>query len=188
VNAAAATNCFAFVLSAFVIAGVAQTIWFRSKHSKRLMQPLDFGCRLRGRRLFGDNKTVRGFVVFVPAVAGMFALNAWLWGASAPWDRSISGYAVVGGIAGLGFMLGELPNSFIKRQLGISSGQPASGAWRVVFTMVDRIDSILGMLIALSLCVSVPVQIWVAFLVIGPVIHLGFSALMFRVGVKVRAA
>jgi hypothetical protein len=86
--------CGWFLLLAFVIAGTAQTAWFASPASRRFAQPLDAGLTLRGRRLFGENKTRRGFLVMLPASAAGFALLAILAGDPAAlglWPLSISG-------------------------------------------------------------------------------------------------
>ena len=61
----------------------------------------------------------------VPAAAGAFALLAVLVadrGVAGLWNLSASSYAVLGAWPRLGFMAGELPNSFIKRQLDIPPG------------------------------------------------------------------
>jgi len=187
--------CALFVTVAFVLAGLAHAAWLRTALSRRLMMPLDGGLRLRGRRVFGDNKTVRGFVVLVPAAslvfAGLFAAIS----ASNPegltglWPLSIGGFAALGAWAGLGFMLGELPNSFVKRQLDIAPGRAPRGSPAIVVCfVVDRLDSILGMLLALSVVVPTPPLMWLYVLLIGPGIHLAFSALLYRLGVKARAA
>ena len=53
--------CGVFLLLAFTLAGLAQTAWFASPASRAFALPLDGGVRFRGRRLFGANKTIRGF-------------------------------------------------------------------------------------------------------------------------------
>ena len=184
-----------FLTVAFVFAGLAHSAWLRTRLSRRLMMPLDGGLRFRGRRLFGDNKTVRGFVVMIPAAAVAFAGLFAVLSVSNPgnaaelWPLTFGGYATLGALAGLGFMAGELPNSFVKRQLGIAPGSAPRGvpAAMVCFA-VDRVDSILGALIALSLVVPVPPTTWLYVLIVGPGIHLAFSALLYRLGVKARAA
>ena len=121
--------CAAFLIVALSGAGVAQTAWFKSRRSARLAIPLDGGRTLFGRPIFGPNKTWKGFAVMVPAsglsflVLSVLALRApamgqRLW-ALTPWQ-----YGGLGVIAGIGFMAGELPNSFVKRQLGIPPGEP----------------------------------------------------------------
>jgi CDP-diglyceride synthetase len=184
-----------FIVVAFVIAGFAHSAWLRSRWSSRLMTPVDGGRRVRGRRIFGDNKTVRGFVVMVPAAAVAFwALSSVLSIVSPSvsetlWPVPPARYLALGAWAGFGFMAGELPNSFVKRQLDIAPGQPArSRIGAVVSFVVDRLDSILGMLIAISLAAPTPWKTWILVLVIGPAIHFAFSVLLYRLGVKERAA
>jgi CDP-diglyceride synthetase len=184
-----------FIIVAFVVAGIAHSAWLGSRLSTKLYISLDGGARIRGRRVFGDNKTVRGFVVMIPAAAAAFWVLFVAASSLAPsvaenlWPISARDYAVLGAWAGLGFMLGELPNSFVKRQLDIAPGQtPRSPVWAVVSFVVDRIDSIVGMLIAVTIVAPTPWLTWVFVLLIGPAIHLAFSVLLYRLGVKERAA
>lgn len=187
--------CALFVTAAFVLAGLAHSAWLRTGASRRLLIPLDGGARFRGRRVFGENKTIRGFVVIVPAAAAAFAMLHALSARMAPsfsgdlWQLDTAGYATLGALAGLGFMLGELPNSFVKRQLDVAPGMAPPGRVGTVITfVVDRVDSIVGMLVVLSLAAPTPRMTWVYLLLIGPGIHLAFSALLYRLGVKARPA
>ena len=185
--------CAVFLLIAFTLAGFAQTAWFRHRRSRAVSAPIDGGLTLRGRRLFGDNKTLRGFIVMVPAASIAFVLLAALARGSAVrdglWPLSLTGYALLGAWAGFGFMAGELPNSFIKRQLDIAPGQAAGGtAATAIHFLIDRIDSGIGMLAAIAMAVPLPWQTVAFVLIIGPAIHWWFSMLMFRLGVKARAA
>jgi CDP-diglyceride synthetase len=187
--------CALFLIAAFILAGVVHSAWLASDLSRHFSSPIDVGLTLRGRRLFGDNKMVRGFVVMVPAAGLSFWALAALLDVTAPalratlWSLSNTQLAVLGTWAGLGFMLGELPNSFVKRQLDIRPGAPASGrVASVVSFIADRLDSIVGMLIAISVATYTPWLTWVYVLTIGPAVHLCFSVLLYRLGVKARAA
>lgn len=190
-----AAACTLFLLVAFSLAGVVQSLWLRSSVSHRFAIPLDGGATVRGRRIFGANKTWKGLVVMVPAVGIAFwALIAGI-GHVRPdalaslWRLSSTGYFVLGCWAGLGFMLGELPNSFVKRQADISPGGfPKSAAGRVLGFVVDRSDSVLGALIALSLAVNVPWPAWAAILLAGPLVHWLFNVLLVLLGVKTKPA
>src|SRR5213076_1888829 len=94
-----------------------------------------------------------------------------------PISLSPSAYGALGLIAGLGFMAGELPNSFIKRRLVIEPGKaPVHPVLRGVFLLADRVDSIVGMLLSMSLAVSVPSWTWVYVIGFGMGIHWVFSA------------
>lgn len=184
-----------FIVVAFVLAGLAHSTWLGSRLSSRLSMPVDGGLRIRGRRAFGDNKTVRGFVVMIPAAAiafyGVFSVLSITTPRVADqlWPLSRAGYLALGAWAGFGFMAGELPNSFVKRQLDIAPGQPARSNIGVIISfVVDRLDSIVGMLLALSLAAPTPWKTWLFVLLIGPGVHLAFSVLLYRIGVKERAA
>jgi hypothetical protein len=187
-----APACAWFLLGAFVLAGMAQTAWFKAPLSRRFSRPIDAGKTFRGRRVFGEHKTLRGFVVMIPAAAiSFFALAAAVGDPAAAglWALTPLGYAGLGAFAGFGFMAGELPNSFIKRQLGIRPGEcPRSRGAAVAQFVADRIDSGLGMLLAASLLVTVPAMTWLLVLAIGPSIHWAFSVLMFHLGLKTRPA
>ena len=186
--------CALFILLAFILSGAAQSWWFKSPLSARFAVPLDGGRTFRGRRLFGENKTWKGFVVMVPATTLAFAFLGALAGAlptvgARLWPLTPLQYAGVGAFTALGFMLGELPNSFIKRQLDIApGGAPASAGARWLGFIVDRLDSVVGGLFFLSLLVPMDWQTWLWALGLGPVVHWLFSVVLYLIGVKSRPA
>ncbi|MEO7366713.1 MAG: CDP-archaeol synthase [Gemmatimonadaceae bacterium] len=184
-----------FVVAAFIIAGSIHSAWLASPVSRRLQIPIDGRLHIRGRRLFGDNKTVRGFIVMPPAAGFAFWALGVLLEEMSPqlrdsiWPLSNGGLALLGTWAGLGCMLGELPNSFVKRQLDISPGGFANGGLSSLLLFAgDRVDSIFGVLIAISIVAPTPWMTWMYVILIGPAVHLCFSMLLFRLGVKARRA
>jgi hypothetical protein len=187
-------RCALFILLAFVLAGTAQTWWFKSPLSARFALPLDGGRTLRGRRLLGANKTLKGFVVMVPATAFSFLLlgllaNAFPRVGEGLWRLSPLQYTLLGASAALGFMLGELPNSFIKRQLGIAPGTAPSSTWgRWLCFAIDRLDSVIGALLVLGLLVPVSGEVWLLVLCVGPALHWLFNVALYVLGVKARPA
>jgi CDP-2,3-bis-(O-geranylgeranyl)-sn-glycerol synthase len=186
--------CAAFLVTAFTLAGIGQTAWLALPASRRFAIPLDAGGTFRGRRLFGANKTLRGFVIMVPATGLSFAILAGLlgglpYGLAGLWPISPGDYALLGMWAGFGFMFGELPNSFVKRQLGVAPGHAATtGCMHLIFVIFDRIDSILGMLLALTIAVPVPWLTCAYVLIAGSLLHASFSLVLFQLGGKLRAA
>lgn len=188
-----ALPCAMFVVLAFAIAGAAHVAWLRSPYSRRFAAPIDGGATWRGRRLFGDNKTWRGLMAMPLAAALVFALAAQfreylpMWLAAGIWAGSARELAGVGFVSGLAFMLAELPNSFIKRQLDIYPGAAARHpGWRVLFLIVDRIDSTLGVLIVLNLLLPVYVMTWFWALLSGIFLHWIFSYWLFHLRLKGR--
>ena len=182
--------CAAFLMVSISTAGVCQVLWLRTGLSQRLQQPVDLGMRLRGRPLFGQNKTLRGFVVMVPATG--LAFLAWSMVplfAAGIWELTPIAFLLLGMAAGLGFMLGELPNSMLKRQLDIAPGEAPDKAWlRWLCLLLDRTDSILGALLVVSLLVPVSAWVWLNCLLVGPGIHAFFSFMLYLLRVKKRAA
>lgn len=165
-------------------------MWLSSDASRRWARPLDGGRTFRGRRILGDNKTARGFVVMVPAT-GLAFLALALAGFHTPgaWQLTPSQYMGLGLLAGTGCMLGELPNSFIKRQLRIPPGSAGAGpVVRPLFFVVDRLDSTLGVLMSLTLAVPVPPATVVYIVLLGVALHGALSVVTFQLGGKARPA
>ena len=191
--APAALPCAVFLLLAFGLAGVAHVLWLRSAWSKPFARPLDGGASMGGRRVFGDNKTVRGLMMMPVAAAAAFAffaasrdaLPSWL--AAGIWALPVTVMAAVGFVAGLAFMLAELPNSFFKRRIDVAPGEaPAAPAWRAVCLVIDRCDSTLGVLIAITIMLPVHWATWGWALLLGSGLHWLFSVWLYRLKLKRR--
>ena len=131
-----------------------------------LAVPIDGGAMLRGRRLFGDNKTYRGiFAVAIGTGLGFLALAHVL--AGHEWRHlgrvPCGGRAFLFGLAvGAAAMLAELPNSALKRQLAIPAGAQGEGSRRLVFHVLDQVDVLVGAWAVLSFVVRPT-----AFLLLG---------------------
>src|SRR5262245_31302627 len=68
-----------FLVTAMGCAGAAYVIWLRHATSGWTDLPLDGGMTLRGRRVFGANKRLRGILVLPAAAAISFAAISVLW-------------------------------------------------------------------------------------------------------------
>jgi CDP-2,3-bis-(O-geranylgeranyl)-sn-glycerol synthase len=173
---------------AFALAGLLQAAWLRSRWSAWLQVPIDGGRTLGGKRVFGDNKTWRGFFMAPAAGAAFLGLSLTPgWGGL--WPLTPGQYGLLGLWAGFGFMAAELPNSFVKRRLGIAPGAaPQRPAAKLFCFLADRLDSIAGGLLAVAVVVPVPWQVGVYVLPVAPLLHWSFSLLLFHLGVKARPA
>jgi len=141
--------------------GVFHMVVVKQRWLAALARPLDGGRTLRGRRLFGDNKTWRGVLVMIGAGSAIGVAQGALGGASLArvsalaevWllEPTTLGYALQYGAAhalfGLGYALGELPNSFLKRQLEIAPGSTARGLVGAFFLVLDQADSVAACLL-----------------------------------------
>jgi hypothetical protein len=115
-----------------------------------LKRPIDAGRSWRGQRVFGHSKTWRGPLLVAVGSAGVWwlqqrALHALpALGALELVDyRTLPG-AWFGALAGFVAELGELPNSFVKRRLGIGPGETARGPLAVLFYLWDQLDVVIG--------------------------------------------
>lgn len=160
---------------------IAQTLWFflpamvanmapvfaaHFKWLPALQWPIDDGVKWRGRRLLGDNKTIRGFVVALifGAITGAiqyliqnnFSLPFAILGPHA----SVWQVIFFAGYLGLAALTGDAVKSFLKRQLDIAPGH----AW----TPWDQIDIVLGCIAFSFWFVQLTVtQIFIALIIIG---------------------
>jgi len=95
-------------------------------------------------------------------------------------DYGRANLPLIGTLLGLGFVLGELPNSFIKRQLGVAPG--AHGG--VLAALGDQLDSVIGALLTLSLIWVPPLRVWVIGMALGAGLHAAVNSAFVLVGVK----
>ena len=183
-----------WLVLAIAAAGVFHVLWLQSPLSKLFQQPIDCGLTWRGRRLLGDNKKLRGLMAMPLAAAVTFSilggLQGWLpaWLEAGTWNLSLSQYAALGFVCGLAFMLAELPNSFLKRQLGVPPGEaPRHGILKPVTLTIDRLDSVVGVLLVVSLLLPVEPATWLWVFLLGPATHAAFSVWLYHTGEKARA-
>ena len=152
----------------------------------RLKRPVDGGRTLRGRRLFGDNKTWRGalFMTAGPTVAAVL-LHRWGWyRRRLPAEIRDAPPALVGALLGLGVFTGELPNSFLKRQLDIPPGGQRRDAAGIAISIADQADFAVTSLVLLR-----PVWRWSArdaaeILAVVVAVHVPLNVVGYAVGAR----
>lgn len=107
-----------------------------------LRRPLDAGASVGGTRLFGDNKTLRGALVMAGGTtAAAIALARQRWFRDRlPDELRDAPPAAYGALLGAGVVLGELPNSFVKRRLGIAPGDRRSSVLGAAIAVYDQAD------------------------------------------------
>jgi len=126
--------------------------------------PLDFGkFFLDRRRIFGEGKTIRGFVGGL-LVGTLVAI--------------LQGRAEAGFLLSLGALVGDLIGSFIKRRLDIARGGSLPG-----------VDQVFFLIFALLFASPVERPGWaglIILLIITPPIHLLANFLAYKLGLKTR--
>lgn len=140
---------------------------------------------------FGANKTWRG-ILLVPLLTASGALLLWpleylfaTIGRCTPLtDASL---LLAGAAAGLGYVIGELPNSWLKRRLGIAPGTTPSrhGRW---FLLLDQLDSGIGAALAYALYPGIGWPLALVYIVSFPLTALLVKRGLFLAGLKSRPA
>ncbi|MBN2458444.1 CDP-archaeol synthase [Candidatus Woesearchaeota archaeon] len=148
---------------------------------KPLAKPVDLGLKIKGKRLLGDHKTFRGFVLGM--ITGMLAgfLQYIIRDFAIIQSISYIDYTFVKSIGiGLAFgfaaLLGDSAKSLVKRQVGIRPGKP--------FIPFDQVDYIVGIIAFSYLFRPMTWQMIAALVLIGPLLHLAFTKLGYFLKIR----
>ncbi len=159
-----------FVWWFFAPAGIANIAAFFSGKIpllKSYSYPIDFNVKVRGRRIFGSNKTMRGLIFGIISAIAIVYLQVFLFNQFAfikkiiPLDYNSINPILLGGLAGFGALFGDALKSFFKRQIGVEPGR----SW----FPFDQIDYILGGILFTSFYINLSrgeyvTLLWVWFL------------------------
>ena len=156
----------------FIPVGVAILAAFysgKSKSFKKYSYPVDGYKHFRGKRILGDHKTVRGFIIGTLAAIIIVYLQVFLY-QNSPWLRSVLklDYAeinplLLGFLTGFGGLAGDAIKSFFKRQISISPGK----SW----FPFDQIDHILGGILFTWFYIQLSLLDYVLIIIIWFLIH-----------------
>ena len=135
------------------------------------------------QRLFGANKTWRGMLL-VPLFTALGAACLW------PAEQALGESALfadqlllAGLVAGIGYVLAELPNSWIKRRLGIGAGELPT-RYRYFVMAGDQLDSALGVAIAYGLLLNLSWPVLITYVLSFPFTALAVKRLLFIAKLK----
>jgi CDP-diglyceride synthetase len=140
---------------------------------------LSFAAKPISVSLFGAGKTYRAFIV-LPVICGLASLSLRCAVLHEP-DRWWS--YCVGFILGLAYLVGEFPNSFIKRRLGIASGAHHPH-YKLLQNIVDKSDSLFVACITYFFISYISVAMTVLLFAVSFFIHVTFSWLLVQLRVK----
>jgi hypothetical protein len=176
-----------YLILPFLVAGIAHSAAIKRDLLPALARPLDGGLVIGGRRLLGANKTWRGPVIMCAGCIAAVVLQRVLY--SAPGFRTLSlidyrhDTLALGALFGLAYSLAELPNSFVKRRLGIEPGVISSRGSLLQYTL-DQGDSVIGGALVLVLWLHLSLGVVVLATLSGLVLHAVFDQAMYAFGVK----
>src|SRR2546423_1741973 len=154
-----------------------------------LNRPIDGRRMLRGRRLFGENKTWRGALVMSGGVfAATLGLHRCAWYRQRlPAEVRTVRPSVLGGLLALGTVAGELPNSLMKRQLDVAPGSQRRSAAGLALSLLDQGDFVFAIWLLLApLWRMPPRQALNAFAAVAA-IHSGVNVAGYAIGARTSA-
>jgi CDP-2,3-bis-(O-geranylgeranyl)-sn-glycerol synthase len=135
----------------------------------RFGKPIDGGRTFRGKRIFGDHKTIRGFIIgpltgALAATELLVIYNYWSYFRDiSPIDYSQPETILLGAIMGFGALVGDSVKSFFKRQVGVPSGK----GW----FPYDQIDYIVGGIAASLYYAKLDASDYIVIAVVWFVLH-----------------
>lgn len=187
-----------YLMLPVILAGIFNMVLVKLPVLENFKTPMDRGKVLPdGKRLFGDHKTWKGFwgmVVLTSLFMGLFGIiyDHFIWAKNVslvPYDEFSFPFNAwfYGAVWGFGYVLFELPNSYIKRRIDIQPGKQGSGAIGKMFTVVDQADSVFGCLIFMLPFYVPSLRDAILMLVMATVFHYILNILLYLVGLKKQA-
>jgi len=162
-------HIYAFVLPLF-IGNMLHMVIVKKNLFSALAKPLSTD-------LFGSGKTYRGFIL-LPLLCACCSVIISLFMRG---DLLLS--FSMGFLLGFFYMLGELPNSWLKRRMGIPPG--ASNAnYKWLQFAADKLDSLLLLAIVYYFLVEIAFILLVKLILLSFIIHIIFSWILFRLRIK----
>ncbi|KKT76005.1 MAG: CDP-diglyceride synthetase [Microgenomates group bacterium GW2011_GWA2_44_7] len=144
--------------------------------------PVDFGGTINGERIFGPTKTFRGFVVTIVGASLVTYLTYPL--LSTPNVVFYVPSWLIGALLGLGYSIGELPTSFLKRRFDIAPSQQVGGAKGVFFYLLEQVDSVATAVIVALLISNIPISTGIILFTMGSGFHVSIDAILYVGGYK----
>jgi len=151
-----------------------------------LRRPLDGGATIGGRRVLGDNKTWRGalFMVAGPALAAVLLTRWPAFRCALPGAVADAPPVLWGALVGLGVVVGELPNSFVKRRLGIAPGSRRRGGGGLALVVLDQADLVPGVWLCLAPVYVLPVATAAVAFAAVTAVHLVVNVIGYAIGAR----
>jgi CDP-diacylglycerol--serine O-phosphatidyltransferase len=160
-----------------ILGGILHMVVVRVNLLSVLKRPIHRGW-------FGENKTWRGVVVMpLLTIGGVYTALLIERTGSYSVGFSENSIALLGLALGLAYIVFELPNSFIKRRMGIAPGK-LPGEKRFLFALADQGDSAIGCVLVYRLFFAIDWPVVLTFLILGTCLHLFFNVGLYAVGIR----
>lgn len=181
--------CMYITLTPIIITGPINMLFCKKDILAPLNIPIDNNIVLKdGNRLFGSNKTLKGFLGYVLFCA-IFTV---MWGSFLKLlnlenynyfyfyhENNLFFNIFTGSLVGIAYALFELPNSFLKRRLNIKPGEKAPGPGKILFSILDQIDSLFGCVLVVAIFYKMSFLFYVFYVAIGGLTHFFINIILY---------
>lgn len=172
-----------------IFTGCINMYFCKTKILQVLNKPIDNGIVLKdNRRLFGNNKTWKGFIgyilfttlvsILIGIIFNLLNINQYNF-FYINYSNTLLYNILTGFLLGLAYALFELPNSFIKRRIGIESGAKSTGISKYMFIIIDQIDSVIGCILVINIFYRMSFSFILFYIFLGGITHLAINLLLY---------
>jgi len=169
-----------------IFAAIFHMFVVKMKWFEYLTYPLDHHKTFHKKRVFGQNKTYRGLIVMIVASI-FFSYIYFLLVNNFPkfqqynlLNNSTYSFIFYGFIFGFGYIIGELPNSFYKRQLSVIEGKSST----IIMHFIDQIDSVFSVMLLLVAFSSFTWKHFFIGVFFYGLIHIIINYLLYLLGLR----
>lgn len=172
------------IISPILFAGLTFIFYLKWNKITLLNIPLDMGLKINGKRVFGGNKTLKGplFMSVFTAIYGYIIFQIVHTKQTVDIDHLYLIKSLL--IIGISYSLGELPNSFIKRQLGVLPGSTSTTELAHLLKLLDTFDSLIIVGFLYFLFFHFSILSLIIALLLGGIIHVLTDKLMKSLKLK----
>ncbi len=153
-----------------VIAGILHMWVVKKNYLSFLKNPISI-------KSFGENKTYRGlFIMPLGTFLGSLLIYPQFF-------SRLENPFICSFMTGIFYILFELPNSFLKRRLGIKPGLLPKNN-RFLFSFIDQIDSLIGIFIVYFFIGNIKGEILISTLFLGVLVHYGVNYFLYKINLR----
>jgi len=142
--------------------------------------PVDFCQKFKGKRIFGKNKSWNGLVYGVIFAIIITLVQAFLLNKTDFFSSLLlvdyTNWLLLGFLLGFGSLVGDLIESFIKRQIGKAPGKPCP--------IIDQIDYVLGGLLFAIFAFPVTLNMVITLILVSIVLTIIINHLSYFLKIR----
>ena len=160
---------------------------------KKYNYPIDCYKTFKGCRILGDNKTWIGFIsmilfsiifqILIGICCNMFNITQYN-DFYILYQNTITYNLLIGFLIGFAYMICELPNSFIKRQIDIKPGKTVGGLKGITFFVIDQVDSLIGVVFVLYFFSTIDIWKCLLYIGLGALTHVSINLILFCLKIR----